>query len=229
MTDIHGTVRRFFLSLAELLTAGVAASADAAAVDGFARLARTLRTGSPLHDSAAPWRPPGELPVCRFWDEALDRAADGPAVLAGHLRALGPSLRWTQNPNYRHRPPDPAFLENYGYGVIAGPAGDDKPETARPLVATDALAVGVLLLGPGTHYPAHHHPASEIYCIVSGDAEWRRGDAPWRREPPGAVVHHAPNLSHATRAGAEPLLAVYLWRGDLATRARLLEKDLEEN
>ncbi|WP_119459107.1 dimethylsulfonioproprionate lyase family protein [Rhodospirillaceae bacterium SYSU D60014] len=225
MTDIHGAVRRFLLSLGEVLTAGATTHADAVAVDEFARLASVLRTGSSQAEAAMP----GILPVCRFWDEALDRAADGPAVLAGHLRALGPSLRWTQNPNYRHRPPDPAFLENYGYAVIAGPAGDDKPEAARPLVAADALAVGVLLLGPGTYYPAHHHPASEIYCIVSGDAEWRRGDTPWRRQPPGAVVHHAPNLSHATRARAEPLLAVYLWRGDLATCATLLEKDLEEN
>jgi len=28
-------------------------------------------------------------------------------------------------------------------------------------------------------------------------------------------------VRHATRAGDAPLLAVYLWRGDLATHARL--------
>jgi quercetin dioxygenase-like cupin family protein len=224
MTDIHGTLRGFFLTLAEVLAAGAATGADAAAVGDFARLAGTLGTGSQPIELAGP----GDMPVCRFWEEALGRAVGGPAVLAGHLRALGPSLRWTQNPNYRRRPPDPAFLENYGYAAIAGPAADGHSEAARPLVAADALAVGVLLLGPATHYPAHHHPASEIYCIVSGDAEWRRGDAPWRRKPPGAVVHHAPNLSHATRAGVEPLLAIYLWRGDLATHARLFGEDPKE-
>jgi len=29
-------------------------------------------------------------------------------------------------------------------------------------------------------------------------------------------------VPHATRAGSSPLLALYLWRGDLATHATLL-------
>lgn len=71
-------------------------------------------------------------------------------------------------------------------------------------------------------YPLHHHPAAEAYLVLSGDAEWRRGAGRWRWEPPGSVIYHAPGVPHATRAGADPLLAVYLWRGDLATHARLL-------
>ena len=229
MADIHGTLRDFFLSLAEVLAAGAATRADAAAVGDLARLAAVLRAGPPLVEPVAPRHSPDGLPVCRFWEQALGRAADSPAALAEHLCVLGPALRWTQNPNYRRQPPDSAFLENYGYSVIAGPVMADRPETARPLMAAEHLAVGVLLLGPGTHYPAHHHPASEVYCIVSGDSEWSQGNAHWRSEPPGAVIHHPPNLSHAMRAGAEPLLAVYLWRGDLATHARLLERDHKED
>jgi hypothetical protein len=35
------------------------------------------------------------------------------------------------------------------------------------------------------------------------------------------VIHHAPNVHHATRAGTSALLAIYLWRGELATHAKL--------
>ncbi len=77
-------------------------------------------------------------------DDALETAArDGAHAVARMLRALGPSLTWAQNPNYRRRPPDPKFLDNYGYAVIAGPP--DGPPT---LVAEHPLALGVLLLGP---------------------------------------------------------------------------------
>jgi len=194
-------------------------AATAAGLGGFADLVRAVHVG-PVEPAGAPpvaAPAPTRLPVCEFWDAALDRAESGQAVVyVPALRSLGPSLRWTQNPNYRRRPPDPTFLERYGYAVLVGPPGDPPP-----LVADPRLALGVLLLGPGTHYPLHRHPALEVYCVVSGDGEWWRGDGPWRREPPGAVIYHAPNVRHATRTDALPLLALYLWRGDLTTHAWL--------
>ena len=89
------------------------------------------------------------------------------------------------------------------------------------LVASEALALGVLMLGPGIHYPTHRHPAVEIYVPLAGEAEWQKGEEPWRREPPGAVIRHESMVPHATRTLAAPLLAAYLWRGDLATYARI--------
>ena len=151
---------------------------------------------------------PDRLPVCRFWKKAMG----GGHPLLAPLAALEPSLRWVQNPNYVASPPDPSFLENYGYTVLAGPGG---------LIETRALALGLLLLGPGTHYPTHRHPAVEIYVVASGESEWRMGEEPWRRRPVGDVIRHEPMISHATRALVEPLLAVYVWRGDLDTHARI--------
>jgi hypothetical protein len=210
-------LRRFLGALGEALVCAGSSSEDrgtAAALDGFARLTHSI---DPMSDWPDRDVSPARLPVCRFWDSALDagaRSAAGP--LSSALRALGPSLSWTQNPNYRRQPPGPAFLENYGYAVIAGPA--DGP----PGLALDQrLAVGVLLLGPGTLYPLHEHPAVEIYCPLTLDAEWWLGDGPWRSEPPTAIIYHAPGVRHAMRAGLSPLLAVYIWRGDLATHARL--------
>jgi len=157
------------------------------------------------------------LPVCRFWSVAVGQCGSSVSSIGTALAALSPRLSWTQNPNYRRTPPSPDFLDSYGYAVLAGPA-EGPPALARH----DSLAFGVLLLGPRTHYPQHQHPASEIY-IPLNTAEWWRGDGPWREEAPGAVIYHAPNVPHATRAGQTPLLALYLWRGELATHARLTE------
>jgi len=157
------------------------------------------------------------LPVRRFWTAALDRPAANVSSLCAGLAALAPRLTWTQNPNYRRAPPAPDFLENYGYAVLAGPA-DGPPALARH----DNLAFGVLMLGPRTHYPLHHHPAAEVY-IPLNTALWWRGEGPWREQPPGAVIYHAPNVPHATRTGEAPLLALYLWCGELTTHARLTE------
>jgi Dimethlysulfonioproprionate lyase len=157
------------------------------------------------------------LPVCRFWSVALGQAGKNVSSLCASLAALSPRLTWTQNPNYRRTPPSPDFLDNYGYAVLAGPV-DGPPALARH----DSLAFGLLLLGPRTHYPRHHHPASEVY-IPLNPAEWWRGEGPWREEAPGAVIYHAPDVPHATHAGQTPLLALYLWRGELATHARLTE------
>lgn len=157
------------------------------------------------------------LPVCRFWSVALGQAGANVSSLCTGLAALAPRFSWTQNPNYRRTPPSPDFLDNYGYTVLAGPA-DGPPALARH----DRLAFGVLMLGPRSHYPLHRHPAAEVY-IPLNTALWWRGEGPWREQVPGAVIYHAPNVPHATRAGQTPLLALYLWCGELATHARLTE------
>ena len=179
----------------------------AATLADFAALVRSIEPRS-----ACPLSTTEHLPVCRFLAPALTAASGS---LADALRELAPSLTWAQNPNYRRRPPGPTFLDSYGYAVIAGPA--DGPPA---LVVDTRLALGVLLLGPGTHYPLHAHPAVEVYYTLTA-GEWWRGGGPWQLQGPGTAIHHAPHVRHATRAGTSPLLAVYLWQGDLATHASL--------
>jgi hypothetical protein len=217
----RAVLARFLAAMDDVLVGAAAVAGDdstTAALGEFALLTRSVDTA---RDWPGPGASAGRLPVCRFWDSALETAARGAAhSLVPALRLLGPALSWAQNPNYRRRPPGPEFLDNYGYAVIVGPA--DGP----PALAVDPrLALGVLLLGSGTHYPLHAHPAVEIYVTLTPGGEWWRGAGPWRDEPPATVIYHAPSVRHATRARVSPLLAVYLWCGDLATHARLIAAD----
>jgi hypothetical protein len=157
------------------------------------------------------------LPILRFWPGCLQSAAAKPGLVAlvEAFRALHPVLRWRQNPNYRQSPPDPDFLNNYGYAEICGSYG----------LIEAHIRFGVLLLGPDTCYPPHRHPAEEIYIPLNQGA-WQRGDAEiarghWVERVPGSIIHHPPEVPHATRGLEQPLAALYLWRGDLATEAKL--------
>jgi len=184
-------LRRLLLELETALASAAASASDASTATALADAVARVRAIDPAADWPNPEGTRARLPVGRFWEAALEAATRGTAgALADALGVLAPALSWTQNPNYRRRPPDGSFLDGYGYAVIAGPV--DGP----PALALDSrLALGVLALGPRTHYSLHAHPAVEIYYTLTPDGDW------WR--------------------GAGPLLAIYLWWGDLATHARL--------
>ena len=151
---------------------------------------------------------PHVLPVQRYWPAA--GAGDPLGVL---MAAVDQDLAasWRQNPNYRAAPPSAGFLENYGYLECAGPEAPYRCAGFR---------LGVLLLGPHTLYPTHHHPAEEIYLPL-GPGKWWRDGAAWRTRPAGVIIHHLPMCGHATQSDADALAAIYLWRGEIAPAARI--------
>ena len=199
---------------------------DAALDRCIAAIGRRLRASAPpalieavrAISAAVPRRaeaPSGpRLPVLAYWPQALDGAAAVDPELGRALAELSPAFQWRQNPNYVRREPGPGFLEGYGYVVIAGPGG---------LVPAE-IAIGVLVLGPKILYPAHAHPAEEVYLVLDGQSRWWREGEEWRQGIAGASIHHPPRVAHAMQAGSLPLCAVYLWRGDLGTNAALTGK-----
>ena len=154
------------------------------------------------------------LPVLRWLPRI---AADAHSIDPGLVRAVcraAPSLAWRQT--YGPDEVGAAFIENYGWTELFGARGRERAKTAG----------GLLLLGPNTSYPAHRHEAEEIYLPLSGAADWQQGDAIWRKRPPGTLIHHCSEEIHAMRTGNEPLLALYLWRGErLSQKARLEPAD----
>lgn len=148
------------------------------------------------------------LPVARHWPAALSQDPIG--ALICETAALHPQ-HWRQNPNYRARPPAPGFLDNYGYLEWLGP---------EAIYRHDRLRFGLLLLGPHTLYPRHHHPAEEVYLPL-GPGRWFKDGEGWQERVSGAVIHHPPHCGHATESGAAPLAAIYLWRGEIARAAQI--------
>ena len=91
------------------------------------------------------------------------------------------------------------------------------------------VVMGVLELDAGGYYPAHAHPAPEIYFVMSGTAEWTVGEETFTAEP-GMAIYHPSNVLHRmVNKGTESLRTVRFWwapdgRNDvLQVGAKLLE------
>jgi quercetin dioxygenase-like cupin family protein len=151
------------------------------------------------------------LPVLRWLPRIAADGASFGGTFVSVLCRTAPSLAWRQS--YTRDEVDTAFLQNYGWSELLRPA--EKSNGTQ-------ISCGVVVLGPRTLYPHHHHEAEEIYVPLSGTAAWQQGDSVWRECPPGTLIHHLSEEPHAMRTGEEPLLALYLWRStDLAQKARL--------
>lgn len=156
---------------------------------------------------------PARKPACRHLPAVFSSTQDGHLVALIHsFRELEPFLHWTQNPNYSDELLGAGYMNNYAYCDVVGSQG---------LIDCNDLVIGFLLLGPHRLYSDYHHAASEVYHVISGNAAWRQGSAPWQRKLPGQCIYHAPWVPHATRCGDELLLALYCWAGDVARPAEL--------
>ena len=125
------------------------------------------------------------------------------------LRPWMAVLSWRRNPTYT----DESFLRRYAYCELVGPTG---------LVFHATVSIGLLYLAPGTLYPPHAHPAEEAYHLLAGVSEWRAGTEALALRSPGDRVEHPSGVPHSMHSGTTPMLALYVWRGDLATPARLV-------
>ena len=219
-TARRALVRRTAMAAAGyLLVKPVWAFADSAPLDEIAHALLENMHSPALQPFLSAWPQPSarrasqasSLPVLRYLPKLRAGAPPFSAALVDALTATAASLAWRRS--YSSPSVSEQFLENYAWTEFVGLTG--------PL-AGKQLACGVLLLGPGTTYPAHHHEAEEIYVPLSGNAAWKQGGGDWREQSPGAVIHHAPQESHAMRTGSAPLLALYLWHSDnLAQKSQL--------
>lgn len=184
-----------------------AEGAEAAAVLEATVAALDRCAGSPMTIA------PRTIPAAVLLPDALAQVSSRWSAVADTMRETAPLFRWRQNPNYNAANMGAAFMAGYGYVEFAGPK--------EALFHAPGIRVGLLLLGPRLHYPAHAHPAEEIYHPLTGGGLWRRGREDWRAVPAGRAIHHPSMIEHETKAGDSTLLALYCWRGNTATEARL--------
>ncbi|MDZ7705441.1 MAG: dimethylsulfonioproprionate lyase family protein [Trueperaceae bacterium] len=74
----------------------------------------------------------------------------------------------------------------------------------------DEVKMGVLHIAPYTDYPAHSHPAPEIYYVLSGNATWKLDGDPFEVTP-GATIYHAPHVPHEMIAGDDTVVLLWVW------------------
>lgn len=129
------------------------------------------------------------------------------AALAQALRLVRHQLPWTYH--YAPRPGEEDLANRIAFAELIGPDGPMNHASAR---------VGLTLVAPTTLYPAHAHPAVELYWIISGHARWTSTGAD-KIVPPGELVLHRSHEPHAMQTLEAPLLALWSWSGDIDTPA----------
>lgn len=151
---------------------------------------------------------PKTLPGIRFLQPALENTPAGPLqLLAGATAAVAHGLHWRN----KYQNSDAQLYDRFGFCDLLGPDG---------VRASDQVTLGLVIVGPETHYPLHEHPARELYLVLSGTADWAVDDAPFAPRPPGTFMLHSEMQPHAMRTGEETLLALSMWRGNILAPSR---------
>ncbi len=184
------------------------AGASAAGVDRD--LARIFADDlAQLADAPLGERFPGETDVraLAFAPRVLGRpAAPGLEDLTRAARAAFGLVRWSEF--YAEDDWSRDFLPSFANGEGIGPDGR---------LRHDRIILGLFLLGPETRYPAHAHPAEEFYIVLAGTPAFQVGaDSEFVARPPGSIILHPADVSHAIRSGDEPFFGVFGWRGKIA-------------
>ncbi len=145
---------------------------------------------------------PGSVPALSQLGTAL--SAHDAHPIARSIAELADGLLWL---DVRAMQELEQTRDRHAYVEIVGPEG---------VFASQNIRFGLYLQSAGTVYPDHRHAAVELYYVVSGTAQWSKGEEPFAPQAPGNLIHHQSMQKHATTTLAEPLLAMWVWIGDIS-------------
>jgi len=149
---------------------------------------------------------PAQQPVCGLLPAALELGNAETARLLASVARLAPVLAWERAP----ADSTPAeFYPGHAYCMIAGDGG---------FLPAPHFMLGLFLIAPGMNYPNHAHAADELYCVIAGRAAWQRSGGAFETYGPGEAVIMPSMAPHAIRTGAEPVLILWAWSGDVHGR-----------
>ena len=85
--------------------------------------------------------------------------------------------------------------------------------------------MGTLVLQPGATYPAHNHPAREIYYVTAGEADWFVDDEK-QHVSPGSIIMHRPYAVHGwtNTSKDKPLKVIWIQWVEADEKPELLDK-----
>ena len=100
------------------------------------------------------------------------------------------------------------FMDRFGcYSII----GENAP------FSSDALRVFMVYMPPRLYYPWHHHPAEEVYMVISGSATFKKKDCADEVLSEGQVAFHESNQPHAMETKDDPALCLVAWHDNFQT------------
>lgn len=185
--------------IARLLSALDAALAGAAPA-GSAAHGAVAKVLDRCRERVGHLRAPSDAPAAAAPEGAVLREAlalkrgEARRAVADAFAALAPQLHWA--PKGTAGEGGEASPMNT---MLLGPGGIEE---------RDDLWIGASLMTPHTQYPVHSHPPEEVYLSLT-PGEWWNETMDWR-DPGEGVIHNPPGIRHSMRAGAQPLLAIWL-------------------
>ncbi len=141
-------------------------------------------------------------PVTTFIGEVFRHGVPETQPMLDILTGALSNLPWKYN--YEPRKDMPDLGVKMAWGEIIGPEAPYQ---------CNNFCFGFTMIVPNSLYPAHFHPAVELYYVLSGTAEWTL-DGKTTLQKPGTFILHPSNAVHTMRTEKEPLLAMYTWSGD---------------
>ena len=141
-------------------------------------------------------------PLLQYADSALANGNSTTEEFLEQLRPIMSILPWEYS--YDERSDAPGLSARIGWAELVGPKAPFK---------SDKFCLGFTLIAPDTLYPEHNHPATELYYVLSGTANWTL-DGKKASKKPGSVILHPSLHKHSMETKKETLLALYIWTGD---------------
>ena len=150
---------------------------------------------------------PNHLPVLSYLPKLLEQAPEENKAFIRLLIQYSNGLHFNQT--YTEDDIGAEFLKQYGWIKFIGPDA---------YWDSNVLSGGLVLFGDDVSYPEHWMEAEGLYYIISGTSDWYREDLGWTKRVAGEWVIHRSNVKHGLKTTAEPLLLMYILRGENLTQ-----------
>lgn len=124
-------------------------------------------------------------------------------ALQDAIRAASDAVHWRRT--YKDTDIGDDFMDKFACYCIIG-------ENAPFMSA--AIRLFMVYMPPHFYYPWHHHPAEEMYMVVSGNGVFKRKGCPDERLTEGDTSFHQSNQPHALETLGDPVLCLVAWRDD---------------